>query len=62
MQSIEYNKENHPILNQIYDILAELQTQDKKIIQCKVPPHIGIKGDQEVDKTAKQVINMPGLP
>ena len=24
MQSIEYNKENHPILNIIYDILAEL--------------------------------------
>ena len=25
MQSIENNKENHQILNQIYDILAELQ-------------------------------------
>ena len=31
-QSIEYNKEN-----QIYDIFAELQAKDKKIILCKVP-------------------------
>ena len=29
MQFIEYNKENHPILNQRYDILAELQAQDQ---------------------------------
>ena len=27
MQSIEYNKENLPILNQIYDILAELASK-----------------------------------
>ena len=31
MQSIKYNKENYPILNQIYDILGELGAQDKKI-------------------------------
>ena len=29
MQSTEYNKENVQILNQMYDILAELQNQDK---------------------------------
>ena len=34
MQSIEYKKENHPILSQIQDILAELQTQGKQIILC----------------------------
>ena len=27
MQSIEYTKENQPILNKLYDILAEFQTQ-----------------------------------
>ena len=47
MQSIEYNKENHSILNQIYDIPAELQAQDKKITLCKVPAHIEIKGSEE---------------
>ena len=31
IHSIAYNKENHPMLNQIHHILAELQSQDKKI-------------------------------
>ena len=39
MQFIEYNEENHQILNQIYDVLAELQAQDKKITLYKVPAH-----------------------
>ena len=43
MQSTEYNKENHPILNLIYDILAELQAQDKKITVCKIPAYMRIK-------------------
>ena len=40
----KYNKENCLILSQVYDILAELKALDKKIILCKVPAHIGIKG------------------
>ena len=34
IQAIESNKENHPILNQIYDILADLQEQEKQITLC----------------------------
>ena len=37
MHFIKYNKENHLILNHIYDIVAELQKQDKQIILCKIP-------------------------
>ena len=29
MHSIEYNKENHLILNQIHEILAKIQTEDE---------------------------------
>ena len=29
MQAIECNKENHPIINQIYDILADIKEQKK---------------------------------
>ena len=43
IQSIEYNKENHPILKQIHKI--------KKITLCKVPAEMGIKA-------AKEAINM----
>ena len=40
MQSIEYNKENRPILNQIYNILAE---QNKEVTLCKVPEKYELK-------------------
>ena len=53
MLAIENNRENHPILNQIYDILAELQNQGKQITICKVPAHIGVKGNKEADRAAK---------
>ena len=41
--------------------LSELQTQDKKILLCKIPAHMRIKGNKEADKAAKEVIDMPGL-
>ena len=40
MLAIENNRENYPILMQIYDILVELHKQEKQIILCKVPAHI----------------------
>ena len=47
MQSIECNKDNYSILNQVYDILAELQNKGKQIILCKIPTHKGIKGNEQ---------------
>ena len=61
MQYIEYNKENYLILNQIYDTLAELKPQGKKIILCKVSAHIEIKGNEGGDIVAKQAIDMLGM-
>ena len=61
MLTIENNRENHPILNHIYDILAELHSQGKQITLYKVPAHIGIKGNEETDKAANQAIYMPGM-
>ena len=60
LQSIKHNKENNPILNQIYYVLLELQIQYKQIILCKIPTHIEIKGNEEADKTVK-VRDMPGM-
>ena len=61
MFAIKNNRENHLILNQIYDILAELHKQGKQIILWKIPAHIGIKGNAEVDKVTKQAKEMPGM-
>ena len=49
MLTIENNRENHPILNQILDILAELYNQRKQITLRKVPVQILIKGNEEAD-------------
>ena len=51
---IEYNKEQNPILNQIYDILADLQKQKNQITLCKVLTLVGVRGNEEADKAAKQ--------
>ena len=48
--AIENNRENHPILNQIYDILTELHNQGKQLTLCKVLAHIGVKENEEADK------------
>ena len=39
MLATENNRENHPILNQIHDILAELHNQEKQPTLCKVPAY-----------------------
>ena len=59
--AIENNREYHPILNQIYDILAKLHKQGKQIILCKIPGLTEIKGNEEADKATKQVTVMPGM-
>ena len=47
-QSIEVNRQNHPVLNQIYKILAELKIQGKHIVQC--PVHLKIQDNKTVAK------------
>ena len=49
MLAFKNYRENHLILNQIYDILAELHNQRKQTTLCKVPAHMGIKGNGEAD-------------
>ena len=51
-------QKNYLILNQIYDIEAEFQNQDKQIILCKVA-HTVIKGNEGVHKVIKKAIDMP---
>ena len=61
MLAIKNNSENHPILNQIYDILTELHNQGKEFTLCKVPVDIEGKENVEADRSPKQAIGMPGM-
>ena len=61
MLVIENKRENHPILNQMYNTLAELHNQGKQITICKVSAHIRIKGNKEADRAAKQATDIPGM-
>ena len=53
MQSIQFNRENHPVLMQLFDIFAELSNHEKYITLCKVLAHFGIKDNEASDKAAK---------
>ena len=61
MMVIENNREKHPILNLIYNILTELHNQRKQLTLCKVLAHTGINENEEADKVAKQAIDMPWM-
>ena len=61
MLAIENNRENYLILYQTYEILTELYNQVKQFTLCKVPAHIGIKGNEEAHKAAKQATDMPEM-
>ena len=37
-------------------MLGKLHNQRRQITLCKVPAHIGIKGNEDADKAAKQAI------
>ena len=39
----------------------EFHNQGKQITLCKVPAHVGIKGNREADKASKQGIDMPEM-
>ena len=40
-------------------MLIEFHNQRKQLTLCKVPADIGIKGNEEADKAAKQAIDRP---
>ena len=50
MQAIEFNRDNHPKLNQIYDMLAKLKNEGKNITLCEVYAHIEFKCKEAADK------------
>ena len=59
MQSIEFNREAHPIVNQIYNTLSAFKIEERHITLCKVPIHMGIKGDKFADTATSEAMGIP---
>ena len=58
MQSFKFNRENHSILNQIYDMLAELKIQGEHITLWRVLAHMKIKGNKAPAKDMSEVATL----
>ena len=54
VKKIESGKFQGPILNEIYDIAAELREQRKQITLCKVRVHTGIVWNKKIYKAIRK--------
>ena len=61
IQAITQLNPKHPIIRTIQTKLIYLQHQQKKICFCKIPSHVGIRGNEAADKAANESLKLPGL-
>ena len=59
LQALENKNLNHPVIREIIQILTYLKEVGSIIEFCWIPGHIGIKGNEQADKIAKEVIDRP---
>ena len=57
---IKKYKPNHPIVQSIQQLLFDM-TPEKKIIFCKVPSHVGVRGNESADLEAKSACELPNV-
>ena len=50
IQAIAHPNPKHPLVRSIQSLLIELQNLNKKISFCKVPSHVGVRGNEAADK------------
>ena len=56
IQAIQRQRSKNPLVLNIKESLTQLQQQDKEITICWIPAHVGVKGNEIVDKLAKEAI------
>ena len=59
IKGIESYYTKHPIVLEIQAALHKLESNSMKVTLCWIPAHVGIKGNEEADKAAKEAINTP---
>ena len=61
LQAITQLNPKHPLIKVIQTKLIQLQLEQKKICFCKIPSHVGIKGNEAADRVANESLALPGF-
>ena len=61
MQALEGEKTDNPLIVSLLEKLSRLCVR-ADIVFCWFPSHIGISGNEEADKTAKDALSQEILP
>ena len=58
LQAISTRKISHPFLAEIHDLHSDLVFDGKEIVFLWVPSHVGIQGNEIVDRAAKEALEL----
>ena len=59
LEAIKNRKFDNPLINDIFEQLCNLLSQEKHVVLAWVPSHIGIPGNERADKVAKEALKEP---
>ena len=60
MQALDNQKTDNPLITKLLDKLSDICEND--VVFCWLPSHIGIRGNEEADKAAKEALSLDVLP
>ena len=61
MQALDNQKTDNPLITKLLDKLSDICENDD-VVFCWLPSHIGIRGNEEADKAAKEALSLDVLP
>ena len=59
LQALLYVKLEHPLIGMLMCKCAFLNIANKDIMFCRVPSHVGIRGNEKADSAAKSALGFP---
>ena len=59
LQALQNLWSHHPLVCRVLDTHTELCQDNKNIIFCWIPSHVGIRGNEAADRAAKDALDLP---